>query len=199
VTTVKTDNPIPSTSSARPSTSAHLHINTSAHIKIFLIGMMGSGKSYWAEKLKKRFKVACYDLDALVEMMEERTIAEIFEEDGEEAFRKLETKMLKLFGEKKQFILSVGGGTPCFNDNMKWMNKTGITIWLDEPIETLVQRLVKEKDHRPLIKNMADEELENFLSAKRKERMEFYSQAVFTLSGAEITEAGFKKILKEYA
>ncbi len=161
--------------------------------------MMGSGKSYWAEKLKKRFKVACYDLDALVEMMEERTIAEIFEEDGEEAFRKLETKMLKLFGEKKQFILSVGGGTPCFNDNMKWMNKTGITIWLDEPIETLVQRLVKEKDHRPLIKNMADEELENFLSAKRKERMEFYSQAVFTLSGAEITEAGFKKILKEYA
>jgi shikimate kinase len=167
--------------------------------KIFLIGMMGSGKSYWAQKLKERFKVACYDLDTLVEMMEERTIPEIFEEDGEEAFRKLETKMLKLFSEKKQFILSVGGGTPCFSNNMKWMNKTGITIWLDEPIETLAQRLVKEKDHRPLIKNMADEELENFLLAKRDERMEFYNQAAFILSGAEITEAGFKKILKEYA
>jgi shikimate kinase len=82
---------------------------------------------------------------------------------------------------------------------MKWMNKTGITIWLDEPIKTLAQRLVKEKDHRPLIKNMADEELENFLLAKRDERMEFYNQAAFILSGAEITEAGFKKILKEYA
>ncbi len=161
--------------------------------------MMGSGKSYWAEKLKKKFKVPCFDLDELVEIMEERTISEIFEEDGEDAFRKLETKMLKLFGEKKQFILSVGGGTPCFNDNMKWMNKTGITIWLDEPIETLAQRLVKEKDHRPLIKNMADEELENFLSYKRKERIEFYSQAAFTLLGDEITEAGFKKILKEHA
>jgi shikimate kinase len=132
-------------------------------------------------------------------MMEERTIAEIFEEDGEEAFRKLETKMLKLFGEKKQFILSVGGGTPCFNDNMKWMNKTGITIWLDEPIETLAQRLLKEKDHRPLIKNIADDELVSFLSTKRKERIRFYSQSAFTLSGDDITEAGFRKILKEHA
>ena len=168
-------------------------------MKIFLIGMMGSGKSYWAEKLKKKFKVPCYDLDALVEMMEERTISEIFEEDGEEAFRKLETKMLKLFVEKKQFILSLGGGTPCFNDNMKWMNKTGITIWLDEPVEILAQRLAKEKENRPLIKNMEDEEIKIFLTTKRKERIEFYSQAAFTLSGNEITEAGFKKILKEHA
>lgn len=161
--------------------------------------MMGSGKSHWSEKLKKRFKVPCYDLDALIEMMEERTISEIFDEDGEEAFRKLETKMLKLFGEKKQFILSVGGGTPCFNENMKWMNKTGITIWLDEPIETLAQRLIKEKDHRPLIKNIPTDELAGFLSARLKERMVFYGHAAFTLSGDEISEAGFKKILKENA
>ncbi len=164
--------------------------------KIFLIGMMGSGKSYWAEKLKKRFKVPCYDLDALIEMMEERTVSEIFEEGGEEAFRKIETQMLKLFAEKKQFILSVGGGTPCFNDNMKWMNKTGITIWLDEPIETLAQRLIKEKNHRPLIKNIPDNELVSFLSTKRKKRMQFYNQSAFILSGDSITEAGFKKIFE---
>jgi shikimate kinase len=158
--------------------------------------MMGSGKSYWAERLKMKFKVACYDLDTIVEMMEERTIAEIFEEDGEDGFRKLETKMLKLFSEKKQFILSVGGGTPCFNDNMKWMNKTGVTIWLDEPIEKLAQRLVKEKDHRPLIKNIPDDALVNFLLNKREERMEFYSQSAFTLVGDDITEVTFKKILE---
>ena len=179
--------------------SANPHTSASPHLKIFLIGMMGSGKSYWAEKLKKKFKVPCYDLDSLVEMMEERTIREIFEEDGEEAFRKLETKMLKLFGEKKQFILSCGGGTPCFNDNMKWMNKTGTTIFLDEPVQTLAQRLLPEKDHRPLIKNMSNEDLEKFLEDKRHERLEFYNQATFTLEGEQISEAGFKKIIKQNA
>jgi shikimate kinase len=167
-------------------------------IKIFLIGMMGSGKTYWGDKLKKHLKVPCYDLDALIEMMEERTIAEIFEEDGEEAFRKLETKMLKLFAEKKQFILSVGGGTPCFNDNMKWMNKTGITIWLDEPVSTLAERLSKEKDHRPLVKNIPDSELAAFLTSKRNERLEHYSQAAHTLTADQITEATFKKIIKQH-
>jgi shikimate kinase len=183
--------------------SAHSSINESAHpsspVRIFLIGMMGSGKSYWAERLKKKFKVPCYDLDALVEMMEERTIAEIFEEDGEEAFRNLETKMLRLFGEKKQFILSVGGGTPCFHDNMKWMNKNGTTIWLDEPANVLVERLINEKAHRPLIKEMADQQLESFLASKREERKEFYSQAKHVLSGAEVTDNCFKKIISEHA
>lgn len=160
--------------------------------------MMGSGKSYWAEKLKTMTKVPCYDLDALIEMMEEKTIAEIFKEDGEEAFRKLETKMLKLFSEKKQFILSVGGGTPCFNDNIKWMNKTGITVWLDEPISILAERLMKEKDHRPLIKNIADDELESFLTTKRQERLQHYSQATYTLTADQISEATFRKIFKQH-
>ena len=160
--------------------------------------MMGSGKSYWADRLKKQLKVPSYDLDALIEMMEERTIAEIFADDGEEAFRKLETKMLKLFSEKKQFVLSVGGGTPCFNENMKWMNKNGLTIWLDEPVPTLVERLTEEKDHRPLIKNISDGELEQFLTSKRSERLEHYSQAAYTLTGDEITDATFKKIIKQY-
>src|SRR3954452_23429633 len=79
--------------------------NTTQH-KIFLIGMMGAGKTFWAEKLKKRLKVPAYDLDALIEMMEEKSIQEIFAEDGEEHFRKAEAKMLRLFSEKKQFIVS---------------------------------------------------------------------------------------------
>ncbi len=168
-------------------------------LKIFLIGMMGSGKSYWAAKLKKKLKIPAYDLDNLVEIMEERTIAEIFEENGEAFFRKEETKMLKLFSEKKQFILSCGGGTPCFNENMDWMNKQGITIWIDEPIDVLVQRLMVEKDHRPLISKLNNHELANFLAAKLAERQLFYSQAQHTLTGAQISEPSFLKIVEQHA
>ena len=167
--------------------------------KIFLIGMMGSGKSYWAGKLKKKLNVSAYDLDALVEMMEEKTVAEIFAEDGEENFRKAEGKMLRLFAEKKQFILSCGGGTACYNDNMKWMNKQGITIWIDEPVETLASRLAKEKAHRPLIKDLDDKGLAEFLDKKLAERAEFYKQATYRLTGEELTENAFIKILKEHA
>jgi shikimate kinase len=167
--------------------------------KIFLIGMMGSGKSFWGEKLKKKLKIPAYDLDALIEMMEERSIKEIFEEDGEEYFRKAESKMLRLFAEKKQFILSVGGGTACYNDNMKWMNKQGITIWLDEPVETLSARLSKEKSHRPLIKDLDDEGLNDFLEKILLERTAFYDQSAYRLSGDKLSESSFSKILKEHA
>ena len=76
--------------------------------KIFLIGMMGAGKTYWAQKMAKWNKCVGYDLDALIEMNEEKTIAEIFEEEGEEYFRKVEAKILRWFKEKKKFIISVG-------------------------------------------------------------------------------------------
>ena len=167
--------------------------------KIFLIGMMGSGKSYWAERLKKRLKIPAYDLDALIEIMEEKTVAEIFEEDGEEYFRKAEAKMLRLFAEKKRFILSCGGGTPCYHDNMKWMNNNGITIWIDEPAETLAERLSKEKLHRPLIKDLDEIGLKEFLTKKLEERFPFYSQATYRLIGENLNEKTFTEILKEYA
>ena len=165
-------------------------------MKLFLIGMMGSGKTYWAEKLKKKFKVAAYDLDSLVEMMEEKTISEMFSEDGEEYFRKAEAKMLRMFKEKKQFILSCGGGTPCFDDNMSWMNKNGITIWIDEPTDVLVSRLTSQKEHRPLIKDLSDDELEKFLVDKLKERESYYGQATHRLSGKDLDEKSFSKIIQ---
>lgn len=167
--------------------------------KVFLIGMMGSGKSYWAEKLKKKLKVPAYDLDGLVEMMEEKTIAEIFEEDGEDYFRKAEAKMLRLFEEKKQFILSVGGGTACFSDNIKWMNKQGITIWIDEPVEVLSERLSKEKSHRPLIKDLDDSALNKFLTDKLEERNSFYEQCNYRVNGKELSENTLIKLIKEHA
>ncbi len=166
-------------------------------MKIFLIGMMGSGKSFWAKKLAKKWKLGGYDLDFLIESNEEKSIAEIFEEDGEAYFRKVESKLLYWFAEKKAFFLATGGGTPCFNNNIEWMNKQGITIWINEPIEILVKRLLPEKEHRPLIKHLSDQELHIFLSKKLAERTAYYQQAKYTLNAGSITDTGFHQILQE--
>ena len=166
--------------------SDNLHIRTSANSRIFLIGMMGSGKSHWCKELSKKLKCGGYDLDFLIETSEEKTIAEIFAEDGEEYFRKTESKVLRWFAEKKTFVLATGGGTPCFHENMQWMNKNGKTIWIDETIEVLVERLKPEKDHRPLIKNLSDDELKDFLSKKLEERKQYYSQSAIHLQGKDI-------------
>jgi shikimate kinase len=185
--------------SGKKTTTAGPDVQLVSPVKIFLIGMMGSGKSYWADKLKKKLKTSAYDLDALIEMMEEKSVAEIFAEDGEEYFRNAEAKMLRLFAEKKHFILSCGGGTACYNDNMKWMNKQGITIWIDEPVETLSRRLIKEKEHRPLIKQLDENALTDFLESKLNEREVYYRTAAYRLSGADLTENAFTKIIKEHA
>ena len=195
-------------------TSAHSHISTSTHsktpatntarkaikpLRIFLVGMMGSGKSFWADKLKRKFKVPAYDLDALIEMMEEKSVAEIFSEDGEDYFRKAEAKMLRLFGEKKQFILACGGGTATYHDNIEWMNKQGITIWLDEPVEVLSQRLVNTQSRRPLLKNISNENIPGFLNTKLEERQPYFSKAKYRLSGEQLAENTFAKLIKENA
>lgn len=168
-------------------------------MKLFLIGMMGSGKSHWSRQLAKKLKTGGYDLDFLIESHEEKTISEIFEEGGEEYFRKSEAKILRWFGEKKAFVLATGGGAPCFHDNMDWMNKNGVTIWLDEPVETLVERLKPGKEHRPLIRSLSDEALTAFLENKLKERTPVYEKAQHRLRGKEISDLAFKKIIQQYA
>lgn len=164
--------------------------------RIFLIGMMGSGKSYWAAKIAKWIKAGGYDLDDLIEMVEETTISAIFAEEGEAYFRKLETKILKWFSEKKKFVLATGGGTPCIQENINWMKKEGLVIWLDESIEVLVQRLSINKSHRPLIASLDNDELSVYLQNKLLERTPFYQQAHCRLSGDQITELALKKIIQ---
>jgi shikimate kinase len=166
--------------------------------KIFLVGMMGSGKSYWTKKIAKWIKSAGYDLDHLIEMNEEKTISEIFAEDGEEQFRKMEAKILRWFKEKKKYVLATGGGTPCFQDNMAWMKKEGIVIWLDESVEVIVKRLIDEKEHRPLIADLNEEELTKFIQGKLIERHSFYSQANYRLSSDQITDAKLKQLISQH-
>jgi shikimate kinase len=164
-------------------------------MKIFLIGLMGSGKSYWTKQLAKKYKTGGYDLDYLIEVKEEKAIAELFTEDGEAYFRKVESTVLKWFEEKKTYVLATGGGAPCFFDNMAWMNKQGITIWLDEPLPVIAERLEPEKAHRPLIAKLSDTELLSFLEKQRVERLPFYSAAHIHLQDETITSDSFKKAL----
>jgi shikimate kinase len=167
--------------------------------RIFLIGMMGSGKSHWLKQMAKWNKSVGYDLDALIEMNEEKTIAEIFNEDGEAYFRKVESKILKWFKEKKKYVVATGGGTACTQENMDWMKKEGIVIWLDESVDVLVKRLSAEKAHRPLIANLSASELAAFLEQKLVERHPFYKQADYRLTSDQITESGLKKLIQKHA
>ena len=155
-------------------------------MKIFLIGMMGSGKSYWAKYLSNQYKMNWLDLDAAIEEANNQTIETIFATKGEDFFREQEKEILLSIEAADNIIVATGGGTPCFHNNMQWMNEHGITIWIDEPIDVLVSRLLTEKSHRPLIKNLKENELSDFFSRQLEKRKSFYQQATFHLNGKSI-------------
>lgn len=180
-------------------TSSNSHIRISAHPRIFLIGMMGTGKSYWAQRISAAENMDWTDLDAQIEKDASMTIKEIFATEGEKCFRDRERDVLHKMENFSNIVIATGGGTPCFHDNMQWMNQHGITIWIDEPVETLVERLKKEKAHRPLIKDLSDEALHHFLSGKLAERSEFYAQSQYHLQGANISDRSFAEILQQHA
>ncbi|PZX61832.1 shikimate kinase [Hydrotalea sandarakina] len=145
---------------------------------VFLVGMMGSGKSYCCKQLVKHLNFNGIDLDALIEERHHQSIANIFEQSGEAYFRKEEAAVLREIGIQKHTIIATGGGTPCFHQNMQWMNEHGITVWLNTPVNVLVQRLWHEKKHRPLIAHFENvNDLEVFLNKKLEERNEFYALA----------------------
>jgi shikimate kinase len=106
---------------------------------------------------------------------------------------------LKWFKEKKKFVLATGGGTPCFQNNMDWMKKEGVVIWLDESIEVLLTRLKPEQAQRPLIAGMDEKTLSQFLQNKILERTPFYQQAHYRLQHGEISDAAIKKIIQQHA
>jgi len=164
--------------------------------KIFLIGLMGSGKSFWAAKIANALTIPFFDLDAEVERNEKQSITTIFETEGQDEFRRKEAEALRAFANYDAFILSTGGGTPCFNDNMQWMNEHGITIWLDESLDIIAERLKGERAHRPLVSGLHERGVKEFLSNMLMNRRAYYEQAKFHLAGVEINEENFVKIIR---
>lgn len=147
-------------------------------MKIFLIGFMGSGKSHWGRQLSQRLQLPYFDLDDVITTEEKRSIPEIFAVDGEEYFRRREQEELdRLIDTQAAFICSTGGGTPCFFNNIDRMKKAGTVVWLNTSPDALVVRLLKEKEKRPLIRDVSDEELLSFIRKKMNDRRLYYEQA----------------------
>ncbi len=144
---------------------------------LYLIGFMGSGKSYTGRQLAKKLKLDFVDLDDLIEERAEKTIAEIFAEEGEMNFRLMESAALKSIGSQDDLVIACGGGTPCFLDNMDWILADGLSIFLDTPIPMLLERLKPELEKRPLLQGKNEEELSLFLEEKIAERLPFYRRA----------------------
>lgn len=147
-------------------------------MKIFLIGFMGSGKTHWGRLLSQKLSIPFFDLDEQVAGHAGKSIPEIFQAEGEEHFRLMEKEVLHIITESHDsFVMACGGGSPCYFNNIDYMNQSGTTVWINTPLETLFDRLVKEKEKRPLIKTLSDEQLHSFISKKFADRKIYYEQA----------------------
>lgn len=149
--------------------------------RIFLIGFMGAGKSFWGEWLGGQLDIPFLDLDEYIYKMEGKSISDIFRIEGESYFRKIERDGLHQIAKFKQFVLACGGGTPCYYNNMEFMNQNGITIWLNPSIETLIQRVKSKNNKRPLISEMDEKQMKVYFKKKIKERQNFYQMAQFRI------------------
>ncbi len=153
----------------------------SSMIKVVLIGYMGAGKTTVGKALADELGLTFYDLDWYISMRYHRTVSEIFAERGEEGFRDLERRMLHEVAEFENVIISCGGGTPCFFDNMEYMNSLADTIYLKADPDVLAMHLKMGKGKRPLIEGKTPEELESYIRESLAVREPYYKQAKYTL------------------
>ena len=142
---------------------------------------MGSGKTTIGRALSKETGMMFYDLDWYIESRMRKTVAQIFAEKGEEGFRKIEYNMLHEVAEFEDVIISCGGGTPCFFDNMDYLNQQGDVVYLKASPETLYKHLLMGKIERPLLKGKTPEELIAYITNHLQEREPYYSKAAQTL------------------
>lgn len=145
---------------------------------ISLLGFMGSGKSFVAQHLGEHLNMDVIDLDLEIEKSEKKTISTIFQENGEQYFREIEHIYLKRFlSEGKNHILSLGGGTPCFFDNMYRINRDSFSIFIDADWELMLSRLAKKPNKRPLVKDKTREQIDLELKSLYQNRRVFYEKS----------------------
>ena len=161
-------------------------------MKIFLNGFMGAGKTHWGKVLGERMGFRFFDLDEQVVNADGRSVVKIFAEDGEEFFRMKEKETLHIITESHDsFIMACGGGSPCYFNNIEYMNLSGLTVWLNTPLPILYDRLLKEKDKRPLLRELTDEQLKAFIHKKFSDRKIFYQQSKVMIDDETISAEKF--------
>lgn len=149
---------------------------------IILIGFMCSGKTTFGKQLALHLNMPFIDIDDYISQQQDKTVAQIFAEQGEEYFRELERAALTELLKGTPSIISSGGGTPCFHNNIDIMNRSAITVYLACDTQTVIDRLKMAKQERPLLKGKTDKELFNYVDSLLNQRKPIYQQAHVTLS-----------------
>ena len=170
---------------------------------VVLLGYMGSGKSTVGQILAEKLDTNFLDLDAYIEQKQQATISEIFNSKGEIFFRKVESEAVKqLCNHSESLVLALGGGTPCYSDTMQFLvnHPNVVTVVLNISIKNLSERLIHEKAKRPLIANLKNEDIPEFIAKHLFERSFYYNQAEIgiqtdTLRVAEIVATIQSKLL----
>ncbi len=164
---------------------------------VYIIGFMGCGKSTAGKKLAALLNWSFIDLDRKIEEYSGRTIADIFAQNGEENFRVLESEILKGLNVTSNTVVSTGGGTPCYGDNMEYMKKTGLTVYLKMTPAQLRSRLSESKAVRPLIKNLSSEALLGYIEEKLFSRENYYEDSSVSIPGIDLDPNMLWRIVKE--
>jgi len=158
---------------------------------------MGSGKTWLGKQLGGLSDLPFIDLDAYIEKQEGLTIPALFKQLGQAQFRVIEKKYLhEVIADHSKLILSCGGGTPCFFDNLDFLKKMGTVLWLDPPISVLVDRLQNERDSRPLLNEIQPDQLADYIRLKLADRSFFYSQAHYRIQESCPDPAAIVKMLQ---
>jgi shikimate kinase len=167
-------------------------------LKIYLIGFMGVGKTSKGRKLAKKLGIRFADMDEIIEQQEGMSVQDIFALKGEERFREKEKEVLRQLGEAKEdMVISTGGGVPCFNNNMEYINSTGISVYLKMLPIALASRLSRsEKPSRPLLQNRTEDELLEFVTEKLSEREVFYLQSKVIVSAENLSISDLEDCLR---
>lgn len=165
-------------------------------MRIFLIGFMGAGKSFLGKIWGEVYSIPFYDLDELIEEEERSTVENIFATFGEDYFREREAAVLRNTDRFENCIIACGGGTPCYFDNMQWMNKNGATVFLNESEINIYNHLKNDKKIRPLIISQDDKSLQAFIKNKLQQRIPFYNECRLVLKSDQLNKDGFAVIQK---
>ncbi|WP_459188378.1 shikimate kinase [Parabacteroides sp. APC149_11_2_Y6] len=145
--------------------------------RVFLIGYMGAGKTTVGKVLSERLGLSFIDLDHYIEGRYHKTVGQLFAERGEDEFRDIERRMLREVAMFEDILVSTGGGTPCFFDNMDFMNESGKTVYLKVSVDELAKRLEICKTTRPVLKGRSGDELKQFIDDSLQKREPFYTKA----------------------
>jgi len=163
---------------------------------VYIIGFMGSGKSTAGRKIAASLGWTFIDLDRKIEEFTGKTIPQIFSEDGEEKFRQLETDALQIFKSEINTVISTGGGTPCHGNNIDVMLSTGLVVYLKMTPDQLASRLLESAGQRPLLKNIPDDKLGDFISKKLASREKWYKRAHIIISGMNLDISHLKTMIR---